>query len=817
MYSKVANFILSNKHNTSLPGEKHQVIYLSDGTYNPAVFSGPGTNLEVRLKRGDQPLSAVDKEAEAHDIRYLLAKNEDDVKKADETMINKLNDVRARKLDSNFNINQAELIRLKYYANKLGVSTSFFTTFGADSQAQKDLVPLAEKKLQELEQQGYGKSRPRRLYKDEKGTYYKSFNNHDESYKSYIKGDNKSGRDLYIINLTNQKPIPRKASSKKEVGTGKGDDKKLNKMIPSGGVSGSSSNTGVPSTKQEIVNAYNEGMNRNPLLDQYRVLLDQYKDDEKELAIAEEKDKPDIKKRMDLTTENLAILQQQLTDEEKQQAEYENMSNYSEDISRPDNLNRMLHPAPAEYRGESIGGIGTNNASSVSEGGAISGSSGASISSFNPSSDMGSSFNPGTSSSGSNSSGSSSSDSSGSDMGSVKVSDITQPIIEPVVATESLMPMDNTPDLDSVSKIEEELNTKLTESKDEPVNLLENKPDVDGNNSGYKNIMDELNRLEVIQKDAEKLYYEKRKIPRYSTLDDMDKKQNSEGLQMSFEDLSSARKNLTQSEPKTEPKTEPKSSSSKFINFSQITTPARRIKILLGEADLSPYNKQFLSDSLRKIPPGGRVTKKIISKTDMETIDLLWSGYSDSIRKTDQRSIINKYLDQTGFGKMDEINENGLTTSHVEQMMKKYTHINLAVIASDEILTLKKGLNKNTDLVPFIMNLDPSDKPGSHWVGVVIDNKSKYVGYFDSLCIHPTTQILNDLKELVKVIDPVHMFKFKFNTVRDQGMNSGKCGLYAMAFLHNILNGMSFKKSSGFYDKDYKNKEHKIMDTFGFL
>ena len=27
MYSKVANFILSNKHNTALAGEKHQVIY----------------------------------------------------------------------------------------------------------------------------------------------------------------------------------------------------------------------------------------------------------------------------------------------------------------------------------------------------------------------------------------------------------------------------------------------------------------------------------------------------------------------------------------------------------------------------------------------------------------------------------------------------------------------------------------------------------------------------------------------------------------------------------------------------------------------
>ena len=115
------------------------------------------------------------------------------------------------------------------------------------------------------------------------------------------------------------------------------------------------------------------------------------------------------------------------------------------------------------------------------------------------------------------------------------------------------------------------------------------------------------------------------------------------------------------------------------------------------------------------------------------------------------------------------------------------------------------------------MNLDPSDKPGSHWVAVVIDNRDKYVGYYDSLCIHPTKQILDDIKELVKMIDPVHMFKFKFNTVRDQSKHSGKCGMYSMMFLHNILNGMSFKKASGYYDRDYEDGEHKLMSGFGFL
>ena len=71
----ISNKVLSNKHNIALPNEKHQIIYLSDGTYNPARFSGPGTNLSTRIKRGDQPLSYVDKTAQAHDLKYALANN----------------------------------------------------------------------------------------------------------------------------------------------------------------------------------------------------------------------------------------------------------------------------------------------------------------------------------------------------------------------------------------------------------------------------------------------------------------------------------------------------------------------------------------------------------------------------------------------------------------------------------------------------------------------------------------------------------------------------------------------------------------------
>jgi hypothetical protein len=153
----LSNAVLSNKHNRALPGEKHQVIYLSDGTYNPAVYSGPGTNLSTRIKRGDQPLSYVDKTAEAHDLRYALANNNQDIRTADLRMVQSLKKARASKLDSNFNLNQAELIHLQILLEKAGAKPEWFTSYGRASETPSDIT-MYESKLKELEQQGFGMS-----------------------------------------------------------------------------------------------------------------------------------------------------------------------------------------------------------------------------------------------------------------------------------------------------------------------------------------------------------------------------------------------------------------------------------------------------------------------------------------------------------------------------------------------------------------------------------------------------------------------------------------------------------------------------------
>ena len=72
-------------------------------------------------------------------------------------MVQSLNKARANKLDSNFNINQAELIRLKILLKKAGAKPEWFTTYGRASETPSDII-MYENKLKQLQQQGFGMS-----------------------------------------------------------------------------------------------------------------------------------------------------------------------------------------------------------------------------------------------------------------------------------------------------------------------------------------------------------------------------------------------------------------------------------------------------------------------------------------------------------------------------------------------------------------------------------------------------------------------------------------------------------------------------------
>ena len=144
------------------PGEHHQLLKLRNKRFGRANFSGPGTRIAKRVQRGDPPRSEVDKIAQAHDIRYALARGvnvELKVREADTKMINKLNEAQKKGTDSKFNILPAKAgIKLKMKAEDYGIMSK--KKFICDTDPSPSDQRILQSKLNELEQEGYGNDIP---------------------------------------------------------------------------------------------------------------------------------------------------------------------------------------------------------------------------------------------------------------------------------------------------------------------------------------------------------------------------------------------------------------------------------------------------------------------------------------------------------------------------------------------------------------------------------------------------------------------------------------------------------------------------------
>lgn len=152
----------------------------------------------------------------------------------------------------------------------------------------------------------------------------------------------------------------------------------------------------------------------------------------------------------------------------------------------------------------------------------------------------------------------------------------------------------------------------------------------------------------------------------------------------------------------------------------------------------------------------------------------------------------------SGGGKGD-----GTTDAELDSKMHKFVPRGFAgVIASDEIKDLKDHVHHGPE-TSFIMNLDNSKQPGSHWVPVYIrwgNSKSggPEVDYADSFGDPPSKSTVSQLKELVKARGAPYMLKLKVNRIKSQRENSDTCGGHSMRFLSDMYDGKTFKEATGY-------------------
>ena len=103
-------------------------------------------------------------------------------------------------------------------------------------------------------------------------------------------------------------------------------------------------------------------------------------------------------------------------------------------------------------------------------------------------------------------------------------------------------------------------------------------------------------------------------------------------------------------------------------------------------------------------------------------------------------------------------------------------------------LSLKEQLKKGITKIGVVLNIDKHTKGGSHWVGLFIDLKEKYIFYFDSCdgdIPHEVTVFTN------KLVNQAKALKIKLRRFTNKGLQhqegTTECGMYVLYFIINLL------------------------------
>ena len=102
-------------------------------------------------------------------------------------------------------------------------------------------------------------------------------------------------------------------------------------------------------------------------------------------------------------------------------------------------------------------------------------------------------------------------------------------------------------------------------------------------------------------------------------------------------------------------------------------------------------------------------------------------------------------------------------------------------------LDLESQRKRGTKSIGIIFNLDPHDKPGSHWVCAYIDIAGGAAYYYDSYGYEPCAEI----RRLLRRCREQGCAKIVWNDVRHQRKKS-ECGTYCMYIIIMLLKGHSF-------------------------
>jgi hypothetical protein len=136
----------------------------------------------------------------------------------------------------------------------------------------------------------------------------------------------------------------------------------------------------------------------------------------------------------------------------------------------------------------------------------------------------------------------------------------------------------------------------------------------------------------------------------------------------------------------------------------------------------------------------------------------------------------------------------GITTTQDLYNLAKILKLNIKVISKDEVYNLK---NQN-----YIINLNNSTEPGSHWVAL-IKSKNDLLYYWDSYGMPPLIEILK-----------INKNKIFYNKYNIQDIKDENCGYYCIWFIYHMkLYNNDYKKCLKIFVNNNKNNSD-ILEKF---
>jgi hypothetical protein len=180
---------------------------------------------------------------------------------------------------------------------------------------------------------------------------------------------------------------------------------------------------------------------------------------------------------------------------------------------------------------------------------------------------------------------------------------------------------------------------------------------------------------------------------------------------------------------------------------------------------------------------------------------------------TDKSELRNEYRPKMPESWNKNKNE-WLTTSDIEKVMNQYMNqyadfLFVGAVPIDFDKEMSPGLcvvnelckikidsliKKGIFQIGIVFNLDPHDKPGSHWVSFYGNLNKGKLYYFDSYGFGPPKQVTALVSRLTEQgsLNNINM-EYQHNTIRHQ-YKSSECGIYSINFIENMLKGISFKR-----------------------